>query len=90
MLLCTACGHKTLLDETRTFNNDTWLRFEPERFSVDVNNTDDCFSLVVSVTVDTARYREMTIPLMLEVEGPAHEKRTLFSTLNLRKGRPSL
>ena len=84
LLLCVGCGRKSLLDESRTFANDTWLRFEPETYTVDVKNTDDCFNFVVTVTVDTARYREMTIPLKLEVESPAHEKRTIFSTLNLR------
>lgn len=84
LLLCAGCGQKPLHDESRTFANDTWMRFEPEHFMVNVTNTDDCFNIEVFVTVDTARYRESSIPLMLEVESPDHEKRTLFSTLPLR------
>ena len=84
LLLCAGCGRKPLLDESRTFANDTWMRFEPEQFKVDVANTDDCFNFEVFVTVDTARYRESSIPLMLEVESPDHEKRTLFSPPSLR------
>ena len=38
-LLC-ACGNKTLLDENRTFANDTWMRFTPEHFDVPVSNTE--------------------------------------------------
>ena len=30
ILALTSCGPKILLDETRTFQNDTWMRFTPE------------------------------------------------------------
>ena len=87
-LLCTAllcsCANKTLLDETRTFQNDTWMRFQPEKFQVEAPNTEDCYNFVLSVTVDTMRYRQPSVPVTIEIESPSTEKRTLFSTLVLR------
>ena len=83
MALC-SCGQKTLLDETRTFANDTWLRFNPESYRVEAPNTEDCFNFTVSLTVDTARYREAAVPITMEIESPQGEKRTLFSTMIFR------
>ena len=84
ILSLTSCGPKTLLDETRTFQNDTWMRFTPEHYDIEAPNSEDCYNFTVSVTVDTSRYHEPSIPIMLEMESPNTEKRTLFSTLILR------
>ena len=83
LLLC-SCGNKTLLDETRTFANDTWLRFTPEHFDIQATSTDDCYNFNVTLVIDTAHYRETALPIMLEMESPEHEKRTLFSTILFR------
>lgn len=82
-LLC-ACGNKTLLDENRTFANDTWMRFTPEHFDVPVSNTEDCYNFNVTLVIDTAVYHETALPIMMEIESPDNEKRTLFSTILLR------
>ena len=82
-LLC-SCGNNVLLDDTRTFNNDTWLRFEPEQFEVTPKSTDDCYNFLLTLTIDTNRYHETGLPVMLEIDNSNHEKRTLFSTLVLR------
>lgn len=84
ILLFCSCGKKTLFEESRTFNNDTWLRFQLEQYSVEANNTDDCYNFTVSITFDTSRFRETALPIMMEIESPDHEKRTLFSTILLR------
>ena len=81
--LC-SCGKKVILDEDRTFANDTWLRFQPEQFEVTPSSTDDCYNFLVTLTIDTNRYLESGLPLILELENAAHEKRTLFSTVVLR------
>lgn len=92
-LICLAvlgsCGRKTLLDETRTFQSDTWKRFYPEKFQVEAPNTEDCYNFVVSVTVDTSRYHEPAVPITMTIESPSTEKRTLFSTLILRNAEGS-
>ena len=83
-LLLGSCGKKVLLDETRTFDNDTWLRFQPEHFEVTPDNTDDCYNFILTVTIDTTRFRESGLPVMIEIDNSNHESRTLFSTLVLR------
>lgn len=84
IVLFGSCDNKTLLDESRTFANGTWLRFTPEHYSVEVANTEDCYNFTVSLTVDTTRYRQPALPIMLEIESPSHERRTMFSTIVLR------
>ena len=83
-LFLSSCSDKPLLDETRTFANDTWLRFSSEQFSVTSTNTDDCYNFTVTLLIDTARYRATSLPLMLEMQSPDRENRTLFTTLILR------
>lgn len=83
-LTIVSCGKKVILDETRTFSNNTWLRFQPEHFDVTPASTDDCYNFLVTVAIDTARYRENGLPVMMELESPDHERRTLFSTILLR------
>ena len=85
ILALSSCGPKTLLDETRTFQNDTWMRFTPEHYDIEAPNSEDCYNFTVSVTVDTSRYHQPSIPIMLEMESPNTEKRTLFSTLILHE-----
>lgn len=82
-LLC-SCGKQTILDSTHTFNQSKWLRFEPESFSAEAPNTDDCFNFIVSIQFDTTVYREAGLPLMMEITSPAGDTRTLFSTIVLR------
>lgn len=83
MLLC-SCGKKVLLDDTRTFANDTWLRFQPEQFELTPSSTDDCYNFILTVTIDTSRFHETGLPIIMELDNANHEKRTLFSTLVLR------
>lgn len=86
-LLATAfasCNNKTLLNEDHTFVNDTWQRFKPEHFDVNVTRPDDCYNFLLTITFDTSRYHQNSLPIILEIESPDHEKRTLFSTLLLR------
>ena len=80
----TSCGKKVLFEESRTFSNDTWLRFQPEHFDVQSVSTDNCYNFFVTLTIDTARYRENALPIIMELESPDHENRTLFSTILLR------
>ena len=40
-LTLASCGKKVLVDETHQFSNNKWLRFEPEMYSVKVDNTSD-------------------------------------------------
>jgi len=91
--LLVSCGSadKTVFDQTVDIPNATWMRFEPTTFSVDVPNADDCYELSVALDIDTARYRETALPLIVKIESEAEkstgtpgETRTLFATVMLR------
>ncbi|MBO4600194.1 MAG: hypothetical protein J5641_05600 [Bacteroidales bacterium] len=79
-----SCGKKVILDETRTFDRDTWMRFQPEKFEVTPTSTDDCYNFILTLHIDTSHYHETGLPIIMEIESQDHETRTLFSTLLLR------
>ena len=54
ILMLASCGRRTLLDETHSFDNNTWKRFEPEVFKFDVKNIDVPY--VVAVADSNARH----------------------------------
>lgn len=83
-LLFASCGNKVILDQTSQFKDDTWLRFQPENYAFNVKNIDDCYNFTVTVDVDTSRFHEAGLPLMLEIKSPEGETRTIFNTLLLR------
>ncbi|MBQ0160872.1 MAG: hypothetical protein KBT28_09680 [Bacteroidales bacterium] len=83
-LLLASCGNKVILDQSSQFKDDIWLRFQPESFSASVKNIDDCYNFTVTLDVDTSRYHEAGLPLMIEVKSPEGETRTIFSTILLR------
>lgn len=79
-----SCSNKSIFDETHTFANNTWMRFEPEKFVLNVDNADDSYDLYVALTVDTSKYRERGLPLILTLESPEQETRTIFGSVILR------
>ena len=83
-ILLGACGKKVILDEDRTFVNDTWMRFQPEQFELTPRSTDDCYNIILTLTIDTSRYHASGLPIIMELDNSNHEKRTLFSTLVIR------
>ena len=83
-LLLGSCGKRVLLDETRTFANDTWFRFQPEKYELTPTSTEECYNFIVTVTIDTSRYHDTGLPIIMELDNANHEKRTLFGTIVLR------
>lgn len=83
-LLFCSCGRKELINETRTFANNTWLRFQPESFSVQADNTDDCFNFYLTMHIDTSLFHEAGLPVMIEMKSSEGENRTLFNTILFR------
>ena len=65
-LLCVSCGKRVLLDETHQFDNDTWLRFEPEMFNVKVSNTDNGYVITATLKYDTMRLSGDVLPLLVD------------------------
>lgn len=65
-VLFVSCGRKVLLDETHQFDNDTWLRFEPEVFNVKVNNTENGYLITATLKYDTNRISGEVLPLLVD------------------------
>ena len=84
ILFLTSSCNKTIFDETRTFANDTWMRFSPEKFEVNAPSTEDCYNFVVTLTIDTNIFHEAGLPIILEIANPENETRTMFATLLFR------
>ena len=88
VLLCTACGDKPLYDEEHTFERNTWNRFTPEVFEMNVNNVKDYYHIETTVAVDTTVYRYEQLPVMFILHGANGEERQFYGAVVLKdKGR---
>ncbi len=85
VLLCMGCGSKNIIDEERTFANDVWNRFTPEVFDVTVNNTDDYYSIDVTVAADTTVFRYSLLPITVNIYSPSGERRMFYASVPLKE-----
>lgn len=90
VLLCTSCRNRTILDESHSFDNDTWLRFEPEEFAVPVSNSDMPYCLTVSLRYDTSRFNEAQLPLVVDFFQDSNELHNITPTIRLRDKKGNL
>lgn len=74
-VLLVSCSQNVILDESRDFANHKWMRFEPEEFTAEVKNIDDCFDIYLTATIDTAIFRGNSLPMTLNIYGPTGERR---------------
>lgn len=71
-------------DGTKELPEGRWMRFEPTEFDIDVRSAEDCYEIEAVLVLDTSRFREAALPIVLKVVSPAGETRTLFSTIMLK------
>lgn len=79
-----SCQSDILVKEQRFFNNNTWTRFEMEKFQIDVNNVDDCYDIYLNLAIDTAFMREDVIPLSFSLNAPNGERRMFRTLVNIK------
>lgn len=89
LMLCISCGNKTLLDETHQFNNNCWMRFEPETYNFEVRNGEKGHAVILNLTFDTAVLTSDELPLVVDFFADSNELHNFAPTLRLRdrKGR---
>ncbi len=83
MLLLASCGKRTLIDETHSFANDTWKRFEPEVFNFDVKNIDVPYVVTLTLSYDTTLVTDAALPLVVEFFADSNARHTLFPSIML-------
>ncbi|MBQ6238643.1 MAG: hypothetical protein IJK07_10560 [Bacteroidales bacterium] len=83
MLVLTACGKRVLIDETHSFADNTWMRFEPEQFEVNVKNIDVPYQVTVSLQYDTTLVTGDALPLVVEFFADSNARHTLFPEIRL-------
>lgn len=83
MVLLVGCSGKRVIDETRTFANATWNRFQPEKFEVTVDNIDDYYRIDFEVVVDSAKMRNDQLPLTVNLYSPEGERRMFYTYIDL-------
>lgn len=82
--LLLSCGGKaTLVDDTRTFANETWNRFSPEVFEIAVGNPDDYYRIDFEVVVDSAQMRDTQLPLTVNIYSPNGERRMFYTYVKM-------
>ena len=66
-LILASCN-KIVYNDTRSFNNSTWMRFEPETFEFSVKNIEKCYNIVATVKIDTTLYKGFDFPLVVDMQ----------------------
>ncbi len=84
MLLCAACGKKNIIDDTRSFAGNRWMRFEPEVFKVDIKNTDKQYIITTTLTYDTTVFNANELPLVVDFFADSNEMHNFTPTLRLK------
>lgn len=82
--LFSACSDKPIFDEKHNFANTTWMRFDAEVFDVNIKNTNDCYDLYFSVTIDTNVLKLNNIPLVISIDDEEGGRRVFMSDIILR------
>ena len=82
-LAISSCGKRTLIDETHSFANDTWKRFEPEVFEFDVKNVDVPYVVTLTLSYDTTLVTDAALPLVVEFFADSNARHTLFPSIML-------
>ena len=78
------CGKSVSIDETHFFKNNCWMRFEPEVFIANINNTDDYYNIYVTLKYDTNFLTTSTLPITVNFYADSNEKHNIMPELRLR------
>ena len=89
-LTLASCGKKVLVDETHQFSNNKWLRFEPEMYSVKVDNTSDGYVITATLRYDTTMITGDILPLMVDFYIDSTELHNFTPNIRLRDRKGAL
>lgn len=84
-LVTVSCSKGVVLEENHSFNNDTWMRFEPEVFQVPIVNNDIPYCLTVTLRYDTSMFMAKELPLVVDFFLDSNELHNITPTLRLRE-----
>ena len=90
LTLLVSCGNRTVLDETHQFDNNCWLRFEPEVFQADINNTERGHLITLSLTFDTSILTSAELPLVVDFFADSNELHNFAPSIRLRNRKGEL
>lgn len=81
-LIFVSCD-KVVFESTRSFNNNTWMRFEPETFEFNIKNIEKCYNIVATVKIDTTLYKGFDFPLVVDMQNDQGEHRNFYAQIPL-------
>ena len=81
-LLLFSCS-RVICDEDHSFENNTWMRFEPETFNFHIKNTDDCYNIIATLKVDTNQFHYKDLPLVVNMSSENGDQRMFYSHIAL-------
>lgn len=88
LMALTSCSGNTVYNDEHIFDGNTWNRFTPEVYAINISNIDNYYNIDFSVAVDTTTYRYDEVPVLIELKSPGGEQRQFYGHVVLReKGR---
>ncbi len=85
IFVLSSCGKKVILDETHQFEDGIWMRFDATEFKVDINDIEPTYNISVTVSYDTSRYRETSLPLVVDFFPDSNELHNFTPIMKLRE-----
>lgn len=83
-MLASSCGTKTVLDETKPFANNCWMRFEPVEFTIPKIDTEKAYRISLTLRYDTSKIKDKLLPLLITFYADSNERHTIIPDFQLR------
>lgn len=89
-ILSASCGSRTVLDETKPFTNNCWMRFEPVEFTTPKVDPNKAYRISLTLRYDTTKIRGNELPLLVMFYADSNEHHTITPDLQLRDKKGTL
>lgn len=73
------CSNDVIFEGNHQFSDEKWQRFEPEVFTFDVKNIDDCYDIYFNFRVNCNEFRVEILPFIIQLtdsEGTVRNMKT--------------
>lgn len=82
--LFSACNNTTIVDEKRNFNDNTWLRFEAEEYTLNITDVNAYYNTIATLCYDTSYITERSLPLVVDFYSDTNELHNFTTQIKLR------
>lgn len=87
LMFLISCGTQSIHEEFKSFENDSWSRFDDQHFEYEIENTGSKYTLKLILVLDED-IKHNTIPFDTRIATPGGEERLMSHKLHLNRQEP--